>query len=39
MLDGADGGRHLTLFNYLLDLMVVCDIVLAVRRTRLGGVA
>jgi hypothetical protein len=32
MLDGADGGRHLTLFNFLLDLVVCCDIVFAARR-------
>jgi len=32
MLDGADGGRHLTLFCFLLDLLVCCDIVLALRR-------
>ncbi len=29
MLDGADGGRHLTLFGLLLDLLVCCDIVFA----------
>ena len=32
MLDGADGGRHLTLFNALLDLLFCCDIVFAARR-------
>lgn len=32
MLDGADGGRHLTIFSFLLDLLVCCDIVFAVRR-------
>ena len=32
MLDGADGGRHLTLFNALLDFLVCCDAVLAARR-------
>jgi len=32
MLDGADGGRHLTLFNALLDFLVCCDVVLAARR-------
>ena len=32
MLDGADGGRHLTLFGYLLDLLVCCDVVFAARR-------
>jgi len=32
MLDGADGGRHLTLFGYLLDLLVCCDVVFAGRR-------
>ena len=32
MLDGADGGRHLTLFSFVLDLMVCCDIVFAVRK-------
>jgi hypothetical protein len=31
MLDGADGGRHLTLFNALLDLLFCCDVVLAFR--------
>ena len=32
MLDGADGGRHLTLFSLLLDLLVCCDVVFAARR-------
>jgi len=32
MLDGADGGRHLTLFSALLDLLFCCDVVLAVRK-------
>jgi hypothetical protein len=32
MLDGADGGRHLTLFNALLDFVVCCDVVFAARR-------
>ncbi len=32
MLDGADGGRHLTLFSFLLDLLVCCDVVFAVSR-------
>jgi hypothetical protein len=32
MLDGADGGRHLTLFSYLLDLLVCCDLVFALRK-------
>ena len=32
MLDGADGGRHLTRFNALLDFLVCCDVVLAARR-------
>jgi hypothetical protein len=32
MLDGADGGRHLTLFGFLLDLLVCCDVVFAVRK-------
>ena len=32
MLDGADGGRHFTLFSYLLDLLVCCDVVLAMRK-------
>jgi hypothetical protein len=32
MLDGADGGRHLTLFNALLDFLVCCDVVLGARR-------
>ncbi len=32
MLDGADGGRHLTLFNALLDFLVCCDVVLVARR-------
>ncbi len=31
MLDGADGGRHLTLFCFLLDLLVCADVVFAVR--------
>ena len=30
MLDGADGGRHLTLFSFLLDLLACCDVVFAV---------
>ena len=29
MLDGADGGRHLTLFSFLLDLLFCCDVVFA----------
>jgi hypothetical protein len=32
MLDGADGGRHLTLFSALLDFLVCCDVVFAARR-------
>ena len=32
MLDGADGGRHLTLFSALLDLLFCCDVVLAARK-------
>jgi hypothetical protein len=32
MLDGADGGRHLTLFNFLLDLLVCADIVFVAER-------
>jgi len=32
MLDGADGGRHLTLFSFLLDLLVCADAVFAVRK-------
>ena len=32
MLDGADGGRHLILFNFLLDLLFCCDVVVAVRK-------
>jgi hypothetical protein len=32
MLDGADGGRHLTLFSFLLDLLFCCDVVFAVRK-------
>ena len=32
MLDGADGGRHLTLFSYLLDLLVCCDVAFAARK-------
>jgi hypothetical protein len=32
MLDGADGGRHLTLFSALLDLLFCCDLVFAARR-------
>jgi hypothetical protein len=35
MMDGADGGRHLTLFNALLDFLVCCDVVFAVRRSPL----
>ncbi|HEU5022082.1 MAG TPA: hypothetical protein VFT60_09320 [Bryobacteraceae bacterium] len=31
MLDGADGGRHLTIFNALLDFLVCCDVVLGAR--------
>jgi hypothetical protein len=38
MLDGADGGRHLTLFSFLLDLLFCFDIVLAARKfTRAAG--
>ncbi len=33
MLDGADGGRHLTIFNALLDFLVCCDIVFAANKT------
>ena len=32
MMDGADGGRHLLLFTYLLDLLVCADAVFAIRR-------
>ena len=32
MLDGADGGRHLTIFSYLLDLLTCADIVFAACR-------
>jgi hypothetical protein len=32
MLDGADGGRHLTLFCFLLDLVACCDIVFIAAR-------
>jgi hypothetical protein len=32
MLDGLDGGRHLTVFNFLLDLVVCADVAFAVRR-------
>jgi hypothetical protein len=32
MLSGADGGRHLTIFNYLLDLALCCDISFATWR-------
>lgn len=32
MLDGADGGRHLTIFSYLLDLLVCANAVFALRR-------
>jgi hypothetical protein len=32
MLDGADGGRHLTLFGLLLDLLVCCDVAFAAGR-------
>jgi hypothetical protein len=39
MLDGADGGRHLTLFSFLLDLLVCCDVVFAVRRFAVKPVA
>lgn len=31
MLDGADGGRHLTLFNALLDFLFCCDVVFLTR--------
>jgi hypothetical protein len=31
MLDGADGGRHLTLFSALLDLLFCCDVVFALK--------
>ncbi|HXE62673.1 MAG TPA: hypothetical protein VN519_03995 [Bryobacteraceae bacterium] len=37
MLDGADGGRHLTLFNALLDFLVCCDVVLAAWKQRGRG--
>ena len=42
MLDGADGGRHLTLFNALLDFLFCCDVVLAIFQVtcaerKLGG--
>lgn len=39
MLDGADGGRHLTIFSYLLDLLVCCDVVFAVRKFALTPAA
>jgi hypothetical protein len=39
MLDGADGGRHLTLFGLLLDLLVCCDGVFAARRFVIKPVA
>jgi len=39
MLDGADGGRHLTLFSALLDLLFCCDVVLTVRRLTLKPAA
>ena len=32
MLDGADGGRHLTLFIFLLDLLVCCNVAFAVQK-------
>jgi hypothetical protein len=32
MLDGADGGRHLTLFSLLLDLLFCFNVGLAIRR-------
>ena len=32
MLDGADGGRHLMLFNFLLDLLFCLDATLGFRR-------
>ncbi len=32
MMDGADGGRHLLLFTYLLDLLVCADAVFAIRK-------
>jgi hypothetical protein len=32
MMDGADGGRHLFLFTYLLDLLVCADAVFAIRK-------
>ncbi len=31
MLDGADGGRHLTLFNALLDFLFCCNVVFALK--------
>jgi hypothetical protein len=31
MLDGADGGRHLTLFNALLDFLFCSDVVFALK--------
>lgn len=39
MLDGADGGRHLTLFGFLLDLLVCCDAAFAVLRLPLRPAA
>ncbi len=32
MLDGADGGRHLTLFSALLDLVFCCDVAFITHR-------
>jgi hypothetical protein len=37
MLDGADGGRHLTLFSFLLDLLFCCDVVFAAAKLSLHG--
>lgn len=36
MLDGLDAGRHLTIFNFLLDLLVCADIAFVVYRGTAG---
>lgn len=37
MLDGADGGRHLTIFCLLLDLVFCFDVALFLRRRAISG--
>jgi hypothetical protein len=31
MLDGADGGRHLTIFSALLDFLFCCGVIFALK--------